>query len=235
VKEVARMRSTRLPASGGVAQNTYLTDPHQLEAQSLEHIVTGLKSHHLTDAELAVVTRVIHITGDFEYQDLIAISPGALESAIVALEGGCRIVTDTRMALAGINKSLADHLHCRLDCYLDTEEVFQLAAERGITRSMAALEVAARHEIDIFVIGNAPTALSHLAELIQQTQLTPELIIGVPVGFVGAAEAKAQVRSMPIPSITTIGTKGGSNVAAAIMNALLHMAAGQPNISAGGN
>jgi precorrin-8X/cobalt-precorrin-8 methylmutase len=111
-----------------------------------------------------------------------------------------------------------------VECYIGDEETFKVAKEKGITRSMASMDYAARHGVDIFVIGNAPTALYRIGELIKEGRTAPKLIVGVPVGFVGAAESKEYIRDFEVPSITTTGTKGGSNVAAAIINALIYMA-----------
>ena len=205
----------------------YLKDPTWIESMSMDIIDQALADHNFTDQELEVVKRMIHATGDVEYQQIVFISPGAIDVGIEAIQAGCRIVTDTRMAFAGINKRALTRANCTIECYIDHVEVFQLAKSKNITRSMAAMEVAVQRGADIFVIGNAPTALYRVGELMQETQIIPELIIGVPVGFVGAAESKEYIRSLKIPSITTIGTKGGSNVAAAVMNALIYMAVGR--------
>ncbi|GAK53857.1 precorrin-8X methylmutase [Candidatus Moduliflexus flocculans] len=170
---------------------------------------------------------MIHTTGDFEYQRLVEIKPSAIEAGIEAIQGGCRIVTDTQMAFAGINKRALEKANCRIDCYIAHDGVRKIAEAQGTTRAMAAVDFALQGGVDIFVIGNAPTALFRLAEHIEQTGIAPELVIGVPVGFVGAAESKEAFRKLNVPSITTIGTKGGSNVAAAIMNAIIYMAVGR--------
>ncbi len=205
----------------------YLKDPTRIEADSMAIIDRALEEHTFTPQELNVVKRMIHTTGDVEYQHIISISPGAIDAGIAAIQAGCRIVTDTRMAFAGINKRALANANCAIDCYIDHEQVFRMAKDTGTTRSMAAMEFAARHDVDIFVIGNAPTALYRLGELIQETSIVPELIIAVPVGFVGAAESKEYIRTLAVPSISTIGTKGGSNVAASVMNALIYMAIGR--------
>lgn len=193
----------------------------------MDIIENALQNNSFSPVELTVVKRMIHTTGDFDYQHIVSFTPGAVEAGIEAVKFGCRIVTDTRMVFAGINKRVLERLNCRIDCYIDSEEVFTLAKEKGSTRSMAAMELASQEGVDIVVIGNAPTALYRIGELIQETRITPELVIGIPVGFVGAAEAREYIRSINIPSITTIGTKGGSNVAAAVMNAIIYMAIGK--------
>lgn len=201
----------------------YLKDPQQIEATSMMIIDNGLEVR-LPEPALAVVKRVIHTTGDFAYQHFVSITPGAVDTGIEAIRSGCRIVTDTRMALAGINKRALEQANCQIACYIDHADVFDRAKKQGITRSMAAMELAVQDSTDIFVIGNAPTALFRLGELIEETKIAPELVIGVPVGFVGAAESKDYLRSLPIPSITTTSTRGGSTIAAAIMNAIIYMA-----------
>ena len=131
------------------------------------------------------------------------------------------------MALAGINKRVLEKVNCQIDCYIAHENVFKAAKDQNTTRAMAAMDLALKEGVDIFAIGNAPTALYRIGECIEKTQIAPELIIGVPVGFVGAAEAKEYIRKLNVASITTIGTKGGSNVAAAVMNAIIYMAVGR--------
>ena len=205
----------------------YITNPHDIEAKSMEIIAQQANLSAFSEQEQQIVKRVIHTTGDFDYQRLVAITPGAIDSGIEAIQSGCRIVTDTQMAFAGINKRALEKANCRINCYIAHDDVRKIAETQGITRAMAAVDFALQDGVDIFVIGNAPTALFRLAERIEQTGLAPELVIGVPVGFVGAAESKEAFRRLNVPSITTIGTKGGSNVAAAIMNALIYMAVGR--------
>jgi len=205
----------------------YIQNPQEIETRSMEIIDQGMQPHSLREEELQIVKRCIHSTGDFGYQQIVSFTPGAIDAGIEAIRSGCRIVTDTNMAYAGINKRALEKTGCRIDCYVAHEEVFRLSEEQGMTRSMAAMDLAVNEGIDLFVIGNAPTALYRLGEHIENTRITPELIIGVPVGFVGAAESKAYLRGLNVPSISTIGTQGGSNVAAAIMNALIYMAVGR--------
>jgi precorrin-8X/cobalt-precorrin-8 methylmutase len=211
-----------------MTNTTYLTDPAQIEATSMAIIEQHFEAVEAFNAqERQVVKRAIHTTGDFEYQHLVSITRGAVEAGIAAIQAGGRIVTDTNMAFAGINKRALQQANCAINCYIAHDEVFRLAKEQQITRAMAAMDLAAQEGVDIVVIGNAPTALYRIGELIEQTRIAPELIIGVPVGFVGAAESKEYLRTLPLPSISTIGPKGGSNVAAAIMNAIIYMAVGK--------
>lgn len=205
----------------------YLKNPGAIEDKSMELIAQGMTDNEFDQQELKVIKRVIHTTGDFDYQNITVIKKGSIGAGIEAIKAGCRIVTDTRMAFSGINKRSLDIAGCSIDCYISEEDIFRAAKEKNITRSMAAMDFAARAGVDIFVIGNAPTALFRIGELIKEGRVAPRLIVGVPVGFVGAAESKEYIREFDIPSITTVGTKGGSNVAAAIMNALIYMAVGR--------
>ncbi|OGO78208.1 MAG: precorrin-8X methylmutase [Clostridiales bacterium GWB2_37_7] len=205
----------------------YIKDPMAIETKSMEIISRGLSAHSFTEQELNVIKRTIHTTGDFDYQNIVRIGDGAIQAGVEAIKSGCRIVTDTMMAFSGINKRSLEKVSCRIDCYISHEDIFRIAKEKQITRSMAAMDYAAAEGVDIFVIGNAPTALYRIGELIRENQVSPNLIIGVPVGFVGAAESKEYIRDFGVPSITTVGTKGGSNVAAAILNAIIYMAVGR--------
>ena len=202
----------------------YLKKPMEIENKSMEIIEEELGEHGLSSIELKVVERTIHTTGDYDYKNIVSIKPGAIEEGLKAIKGGCRIVTDTTMVLSGINKPALEKLNCTVECFIGHEEIFKNAKSKGITRSMASMDYAASENVDIFVIGNAPTALYRIGELINENKVSPKLIIGVPVGFVGAAESKEYIRGFEVPSITTIGTKGGSNVAASIVNALLYIA-----------
>lgn len=205
----------------------YIKDPMAIEVKSMEIIAAGMAPHSFGEQELNVIKRTIHTTGDFDYQNIVHISDAAIEAGISAINSGCRIVTDTMMAYSGINKRSLEAAGCKIDCFIGHEDIFRIAKEKQITRSMAAMDHAAKEGVDIFVIGNAPTALYRIGELIRENKVAPKLIIGVPVGFVGAAESKEYIRGFEVPSITTVGTKGGSNVAAAILNALIYMAVGR--------
>ena len=175
-------------------------------------------------AELApVVMRVIHTTADFEYADTMAFSPGAIEKAREAIRSCARIVTDTNMALAGVNKKALAKWGGEAICFMADPEVAEEAAKRGITRAAVSMEKASKLEGEtIFAIGNAPTALLALKELMDKTGFRPALIIGVPVGFVNVVNAKEQIMETDVPWIVNRGRKGGSGVAAAICNALLY-------------
>lgn len=202
----------------------YMKSPMGIEKRSFEIIGSEMKNEDaFTKEELSIVKRVIHTTADFEYEDLIDISKGAIEAGICALKNGAKIYTDTNMAMAGMNKKALKELKASVSCYVSLEEVFKLAKEKGITRSMAGVELAAKEDVDIFVFGNAPTALFKLRELIKEGKAKPKLIVAVPVGFVGASESKEDLEDLGVPFIRVKGRKGGSTVAAAIINALLYM------------
>ncbi len=205
----------------------YIKNPEFIETKSFEIIDDGMTVHTFTEAELQVVKRTIHTTGDFDYENIVKFKHNPIEVALEALKNGCRIVTDTKMVFSGINKQALEKSNSTLDNYIAHEEVYRLAKENGTTRSMAAVDFSLDSGVDIFVVGNAPTALFRIGELIKEGKTSPKLIIGVPVGFVGASESKEYIREFDIPSITTEGTKGGSNVAASIVNALLYMAVGR--------
>lgn len=202
---------------------SYIKNPMDIENRSFQIIGEEMGEHNFSDEELKIVKRVIHTTADFEYKTLIDISPKAIEGAKEVLKRGAKIYTDTNMALSGINKMALKKLDCNVICYVNEDRVHKEAKEREITRSMAAVEMAAKENVDIFVFGNAPTALFKLKELIKEGKANPKLIIGVPVGFVGAAESKENLEELNIPYITINGRKGGSTVAAAIVNALMYM------------
>lgn len=174
--------------------------------------------------ELApVVLRVIHTTADFEYADTMTFSPGAVEKARAAIRGGARIVTDTNMALAGINKRALAVWGGEALCFMADPQVAEEAARRGITRAAVSMERAAALEgPTIYAVGNAPTALLALRELMDTRGYRPALIIGVPVGFVNVVNAKETIIQTDVPWIVNRGRKGGSGVAAAICNALLY-------------
>ncbi len=201
--------------------------PADIEARSMELIAAELP-HPLDPENEAVIKRVIHTTADFDYVDNLVFTPGAVAKGVAALRGGCSIVTDTTMAQAGINKRTLAKLGGRTVNFIADPQVAAEAKARGITRSAVSMErAAALGDPLIYAIGNAPTALIRLCELVQTGEMVPPaLVIGVPVGFVNVVEGKELLLQTEIPSIVARGRKGGSNVAAAICNALLYQAAG---------
>ena len=196
--------------------------PQEIELLSFEIIEREL-GHELDPVLKPIIKRVIHTTADFSYVDTLTFSEHAVEKAIEALKNGASIVTDTNMAKAGINKNKLSELGGQVYCFMADEDVALEAKRRGITRAAVSMEKAAKMDQNvIFAIGNAPTALMRLYELIQEEKIKPELIIGVPVGFVHVVEAKELILKTEVPFIVARGRKGGSNVAAAICNALLY-------------
>ncbi|MBQ9392539.1 MAG: precorrin-8X methylmutase [Oscillospiraceae bacterium] len=197
--------------------------PAQIEHRSFEIIESELP-HPLDPALAPIIKRVIHTTADFDYADSLCFSPGAVDKALAAIQRGACIVTDTNMGRAGINKNaLARHGGEAL-CFMADEDVAAAAKANGTTRAVASMDKAAVLDRPlIFAVGNAPTALIRLHELMAEGRVAPELIIGVPVGFVNVVQAKELIMTDGAPYIVARGRKGGSNVAAAICNALLYL------------
>lgn len=201
----------------------YIKKPMDIEVRSFEIIGEEMGEHNFNDRELSIIKRTIHTTADFEYKDIVYIREGSIDAALEVLKKGTTIYTDTKMALSGINKKALESLGCKVVCYVSEPEVAQIAKERGITRSMAGLEKAVEDGVEFFVFGNAPTALFRLKELIEEGKANAKFILGAPIGFVGAAESKEEIEKLDIPMITVRGRKGGSTVAASIVNALMYM------------
>lgn len=197
--------------------------PMDIEKRSFEIITELLGDRKLDPENELVIKRVIHTSADFDYADNLVFSEHAVSRGIEALRGGCDIVTDTQMAKAGINKTILGKLGGEVHCFMSDPDVAAEAKARGITRAIVSMERAAKLEKPcIFAIGNAPTALISLHELILNKKIDPALVIGVPVGFVNVVESKEMILELPVPHIVARGRKGGSNVAAAICNALLY-------------
>lgn len=201
--------------------------PADIERRSME-IISSELPHPLDPENAPVIQRVVHTTADFDYVDNLVFTPGVVAAGAEALRRGCDIVTDTTMALSGINKRVLARFGGAVHNYIGDPDVAAEAKARGITRSAVSMErAAALGKPLIFAIGNAPTALIQLYELLEVgTMVPPVLIIGVPVGFVNVVEAKELILSLDVPSIVARGRKGGSNVAAAVCNALLYLASG---------
>lgn len=197
--------------------------PADIEKRSFAIITEELGGRTFPDGVAEVVKRVIHTSADFDYADNLCFSPDAVEQAKAALEAGATIVTDTNMALAGISKPTLAKLGGKAVCLMADEAVAREAKARGVTRATVSMEHAAKLDGPlIFAIGNAPTALIRLHELIEEGAVSPALVIGVPVGFVNVVESKELFLGGDTPYIIARGRKGGSNVAAAIVNALLY-------------
>ncbi len=200
----------------------FIFEPEEIERKSFEIISSLLCDKKISQENSNVIKRVIHTTADFDYADNLIFSDKAVEIAINVLKNGVDIVTDTQMAKSGINKKNLAALNCSVHCFMDSDEVAVLAKEKGITRAAVAVEYASKNLENplIFVVGNAPTALIRLYDLIKQGLCKPALIIGAPVGFVNVVESKELIMQLDVPYIVAKGRKGGSNVAAAICNAL---------------
>ena len=203
--------------------------PQDIEARSFEIIAAELSDMGISlDRENdLIIRRAIHTSADFEYAKTLCFSECAADAARGLIKGGADIVTDTNMALTGINKKKLALYGGSVRCYMADEDVAAEAKERGITRASVSMEHAARDakgsgRKTIFAIGNAPTALITLREMYDQGVYAPDFVIGVPVGFVNVVEAKELILGTEIPHIVNRGRKGGSNVAAAIVNALLY-------------
>lgn len=202
--------------------------PGDIEKRSFAIITQELGGRYIPPENEAVVKRVIHTTADFDYVESLCFSPDAVAKGIEALKKGACIVTDTKMAYSGVSKPTLAKLGGEAFCFMADEDVAQEAKRRGVTRAVVCMEKAARLERDLIVaVGNAPTALVRLYELMEEGKIAPKLIIGVPVGFVNVVESKELILASAAPHIVARGRKGGSNVAAAICNALLYQAQGR--------
>jgi precorrin-8X/cobalt-precorrin-8 methylmutase len=203
----------------------FITDPQAIEAKSMKLIAPYLTALKLTPQAIKVYSRIIHAAGDPDYARLIKMHEFAVKAATKALGQGGNIYCDVEMVRTGINRSRLAEYGGQVHCLISDSGVAQEAKRLGITRAMAAMR-AFGEKINgaVVAIGNAPTALFEVLRLVKEEGLRPAAIIGVPVGFVGAAEAKAQLMAeSPVPYITVTGNKGGSPIAAAAVNALLYM------------
>ena len=197
--------------------------PEKIEQRSFEIITEELGDRIFDPLQEPIIKRVIHTTADFDYADNLVFSNGVVEHAHEPLKRGTCIVTDTKMAMSGINKTALSKLGAEVYNFISDEDVAVEAKRRGETRSAIAMEKAARlNRPTIFAIGNAPTALIRLHEMIENDGFMPGMIIGVPVGFVNVVQAKELILSTAVPSIIARGRKGGSNGAAVIVNALMY-------------
>ncbi len=205
----------------------YLNDPMGIENKSFEIIEKEMPKHGnfpFDEKQMPIIKRIIHTTADFEYASLVSFNNAPIEKAHAALRSGCSIYADTNMIRAGVSKRKLEQFGCEIINFVADEDVRAQAKAEGVTRSTISLRKAcAEKHIGIFVIGNAPTALFTLLELIDEGKAAPDVIIGVPVGFVGAAESKEALLKAKVPSFTVRGRKGGSTVAVSILNALFYM------------
>lgn len=197
--------------------------PMEIEKKSFQIITEELGDRPLDPEFELTVKRVIHTTADFDYYENLVFSDHAVRKMMEAIRKGADIVTDTTMALSGINKKMLAKFGGTARCFIADEDVAREAKERGVTRSLVSMEKAAGlNKPLIFAIGNAPTALFSICELVRRGKLKPEMVIGVPVGFVNVVEAKEELMNTCSDYIVARGRKGGSNVAAAIVNSVLY-------------
>lgn len=200
--------------------------PDDIEALSFKIIDEEAGPHAFPPDQWTIVRRMIHTSADFEYMQTVRVHPRAISAGLAALRGGKAIFTDTNMAKVGIRKGELSALSVSVDCLITDPEIARIARENGTTRALAAVDAAAESMAQgIYVVGNAPTALLRLIELIKAGQARPALVVGLPVGFVNAAESKQALMELDIPYISNVGRKGGSNLAASVVNALAIMAA----------
>jgi precorrin-8X/cobalt-precorrin-8 methylmutase len=196
--------------------------PAEIEALSFDIIQKEAGDHGFPEDRWSIVRRMIHTSADFDYLASVRFHQNAVDAGVHAIRSGRNVVTDTNMAKAGIRKSAILRFGGSLECLIDDPTVAHAARDSGCTRAMAAVDAAIPMMRDgLYVVGNAPTALMRLMELIHAGKARPALVIGLPVGFVNAAESKALLAEMDIPHITNVGRKGGSNVAASVVNALI--------------
>ena len=197
--------------------------PREIETRSFEIITQELGDRKLPEDQELIIKRCIHTSADFDYADNLCFSENAVKKAMDAIQRGACIVTDTQMAKSGINKRALTRYGGEVFCFMSDEDVAAQAKENGTTRATASMDKAASLKQPlIFAIGNAPTALVRLYELIEEEKIRPELIIGVPVGFVNVVQSKELIMQTDVPYIVARGRKGGSNIAACIVNALLY-------------
>ena len=203
----------------------YIKQPMEIENRSMEIIAPHLEGLNLDEAQTKVYSRMIHASGDVEYAPVIKIHPDAIKATQEALKKGANIYTDVEMVRTGIHKASFNRYGGKIECRVSDPEIAKLAKEKGITRSMAAMRSFGK-ELDgaIIAIGNAPTALFEVLRMVDEEGIRPAVIIGIPVGFVGAADSKELLaKNTKIPYITVEGTKGGSPIAASAINAIMYL------------
>ncbi len=199
--------------------------PNEIEALSFTIIDNEAGPHSFSSDQWLIVRRMIHTSADFEYMKTVRFHPDAIDKGIEAINKGKSIITDTTMAKSGINAAGLARFGCRVSCLIQDPHVCQSSQNTANTRAAVSVDAALTEmEGGIYVIGNAPTALLRLIALINAGQARPALVIGLPVGFVNAAESKANLMAMDYPSISNVGRKGGSTVAACVVNALVKLA-----------
>lgn len=213
--------------SGTIAAtgSAVILDPLEIERRSFEIIDAEVGPHSFDARQWPVVRRIIHTTADFDFARATCFAPGAIEAGLAALRGGAAVLSDTNMVKSGVNKSRLAAFGSPIHCHVADPEVTAQAKTAGVTRSILATRKGVAEGCRIFLIGNAPTALFELLDMVRAGQADPALVVGVPVGFVGAEESKEALLASGLPFITCRGRKGGSAIAAAILNALMLLAA----------
>jgi len=201
-----------------------IRDPLEIERQSFATIDAEVGPHSFDARQWPVVRRIIHTTADFEFAKTTCFAPAAIDRALSALRQAPAVLSDTNMVLAGVNKTRLAKLDGRIACHVADADVAAEAKAAGITRSIIALRKGVAEGARIFLIGNAPTALFELLRLAEAGEVDPALVVGVPVGFVGAQESKEALFASDLPYIVCRGRKGGSAIAAAVLNQLLILA-----------
>ncbi len=199
--------------------------PEEIEKRSMQIITSELNGRTWPEPEFSIVKRCIHTSADFDYADNLVFSEDAAQKGVEAIRAGAHIVTDTKMAAAGINKKKLSAYGGQVHCFISDDDVVAEAKERGCTRATVCMErgaeIARDHPV-IFAIGNAPTALVRLCELIDSGEVKPALVIGAPVGFVNVVESKEMLMERDVTYIVPKGRKGGSNIAATICNSMIY-------------
>jgi len=201
-----------------------IVNPYKIESTSMDIIEGLLPDLQVTPEEKKVIKRVVHTTADPEFAKLLKFHPRAVESGLAALKNGCKVYTDVTMIQAGVNKRKLGALGGSVECLIADESIKEEAQRLGITRAMLSMRrLGEKLNGSIIAIGNAPTALFELHDSITKGLINPALVVGVPVGFVGAKESKALFAELDTPYIVTCGPKGGSTIAVSIVNALIYL------------
>jgi precorrin-8X/cobalt-precorrin-8 methylmutase len=210
--------------NGGFGMD-FIKKPMEIENKSMEIIAPHLEGLNLNEEETKVYSRMIHAAGDVEYAPIIRLHPDAIAAGKEAIKKGCNIYTDVEMVRTGINKRKLATFGGEVFCRVADPEIAKEAKEKGITRSMAAMQSFGKDlEGAIIAVGNAPTALFEVLRMVEEENLRPALIVGIPVGFVGAADSKeALAKNTLVPYVTVEGTKGGSPIAASVINAIMYI------------
>lgn len=203
----------------------FIKQPMDIENKSMEIIAPHLAGLNLSEAETKVYSRMIHASGDVDYAQVIRLHPKAIEATQEALKRGANIYTDVEMVRTGINKKAFGRYGGKIECRVADPEIAEIAKREGITRSMAAMRAFGKELAgSIIAIGNAPTALFEVLRLAEKENILPAVIIGIPVGFVGAADSKKLLEENTlVPYVTVEGTKGGSPIAASVVNAIMYL------------